>query len=91
MKTVYRYTAVVLGMKCGMCEVHIEELIARNIDVRKVSAKRYKKQVVIETFSPLNEEKLESVMKESGYYYRGIINREVVVKKSLFEKLFKKK
>ena len=91
MKTYFKYVLSVRGMRCGMCEVHIEELISRNFDVKKVDAKRNKKQVIILSSSPLDEDKLKTVMDSSGYPYLGIIEQSIVTKKSLFERFFKRK
>ena len=90
MKTLYKYTLAVRGMRCGMCEVHIEEHVSRNIKNVKVSANKSKKQVVITSKEPIVEETINRVMKETGYYYDGIIDQSIIQKKSLFEKLFRK-
>ena len=90
MKTLYKYTLAVRGMRCGVCEVHIEEHISRNIKNVKVSANRNKKQVIITSKEPIVEETINKVMKETGYYYDGIIDERIIEKKSIFEKLFKK-
>ena len=91
MKTLYKYVLSVRGMRCGMCEVHIEEHVSRNIKDVKVSAKRSKKQVTITSKEPIEENTINQVMKDSGYYFDGIIEQSIVQKKSLFERLFKKK
>ena len=31
-----KYVLKVLGMRCGMCELHVEEAISKNIKVKKV-------------------------------------------------------
>lgn len=90
MKTYYRYTLAVRGMRCGMCEVHIEEHISRNIKDVKVSAKRSKKQVTITSKEPIEKSVIDQVMNETGYYYDGVIDEKIIQKKSIFEKLFKK-
>ncbi len=82
MKTYYRYVLSVRGMRCGMCEVHIEEHVSRNIKDVKVSAKRSKKQVTITSIKPIEEETINQVMKDCGYYYDGIIEQGIIQKKS---------
>ena len=91
MKTLYKYVLSVRGMRCGMCEVHIEEHITRRIYDVKVSANRNKKQVIITSEKPLEERVINNVMQDSGYYFEGIIDQQIVQKKSLFERLFKRK
>ena len=41
-----KYILGIDGMRCGMCELHVEEAISKNINVKKVKANRYKKEVV---------------------------------------------
>ena len=90
MKTLYKYVLSVRGMRCGMCEVHIEEHISRRIYDVKVSAKRNKKQVIITSEKPIDEEIINYAMKDCGYYFDGIINQQIIQKKSLLKRLFKK-
>ena len=33
-----KYVLKILGMRCGMCELHVEEAISKNINVKKVKA-----------------------------------------------------
>ena len=52
-----KYVLGVNGMQCGMCELHVEEVISKNIKVKKVKASRFKKQVIV--FTELNLDKEE--------------------------------
>ena len=91
MKTLYKYVLSVRGMRCGMCEVHLEEHISRRIYDVKVSANKNKKQVVITSEKPLEEEIIKDSLADSGYFFGGIIDQQIIQKKSLFERLFKRK
>ena len=55
------------GMACSMCEAHINEAIRKNFDVKKVKANRRKRTCVIESEEPLDSERLEAVIAETGY------------------------
>ena len=91
MKTLYKYHLSVDGMRCGMCEIHVEEHISKRIYDAKIIANRNKKQVVIISKKPIDEKALTSCLKDSGYYFGGILDQQIVQKKTLFERLFKKK
>ena len=55
------------GMACGMCEAHINDAIRQNFSVKKVTSSFKKKQTEILSENPLDEEKLCSVIRETGY------------------------
>ncbi len=66
------YTVKIEGMMCGMCEAHVNDAIRKNFDVKKVKANHKKDICVIKTDSELDTEKLEAVIKETGYTYKGV-------------------
>ena len=90
MKTLYKYVLSIRGMRCGMCEVHVEEYISKRIDNVKVIAKRNKKQATIISSHPLDKKTIDDAVKDCSYYYDGIIEEKAVQKKSFFERLFRK-
>jgi len=55
------------GMMCSMCESHINDAIRNNFDVKKVKSSKRKKQTVIVSEKPLDEEKIRNVITETGY------------------------
>lgn len=55
------------GMMCGMCESHINDVIRKNFDVKKVKSSKRKNQTVIVSENPLNEETIRNVITETGY------------------------
>ena len=71
-------------MRCGECEAHVSNAIRNNFTVKKVKANRHKKVVEIYATNELDEDKLKEVINQTGYYYLGIINKEVVKKRFLF-------
>ena len=63
----YIYTLTIKGMRCGMCEAHIDNQIRNNFRVKKVSSNRFKNETVIISLDLLDEEKIKSVIKATGY------------------------
>ena len=77
------------GMMCGMCESHINDAIRREFKVKKVTSSHAKKQTVILTEKPLDEDKLCKVIDETGYKVMSIETAEEEKRGGLFG-LFKK-
>ena len=80
----FKYVLSVRGMRCGECEAHVNKTIRNNFTVKKVKANRHKKVVEIYAANSLDEDKLKEVIDQTGYYYLGIIYKEVVKKRFLF-------
>jgi copper chaperone CopZ len=55
------------GMMCDMCEAHINDAIRRNFTVKSAKANRKKKQCVVVSEKALDEDKIRSVITETGY------------------------
>lgn len=62
-----KITMEIDGMMCGMCESHINDAIRREFKVKKVTSSHTKRQTVILTEKPLDEDKLRKVIDETGY------------------------
>lgn len=60
------------GMMCSMCESHVNDAIRNNFAVKSVKSSHKTGLTQIESEIPLNEEKLRSVIKESGYTLKSI-------------------
>lgn len=82
-----KYTLAIDGMMCGHCEAHMNDAIRNNFSVKKVESSHAKKQCVI-VADNLDEDKLKSVVAETGYELKGI-DKEPYEKKVFFAK-FKK-
>lgn len=76
------------GMRCGMCEAHICDVIRKSCYVKKVTASHVKNEAVIESESPIDKEALKSAIEKTGYKV-GEITEEEYKKKGLFEFLKK--
>ncbi|MBR4496100.1 MAG: heavy-metal-associated domain-containing protein [Acholeplasmatales bacterium] len=83
----YKITLGIDGMKCGMCEAHVNDYIRKNFNVKKVKSSHIKKETVILSQENIDEEDIKKVLSSTGY---NIISykTENYEKKSLFS--FKK-
>ena len=84
-----KITMEIDGMMCGMCESHINDAIRREFKVKKVTSSHTKRQTVILTEKPLDEDKLRKVIDETGYKVMSIDTAEEEKRGGLFG-LFKK-
>lgn len=79
----YKTIAKVDGMRCGMCESHVNDVVRRNFDVKKVNASLAKGEVVIVSEQPVDEQKLRFVVGGQGYAV-GTVTSEEYKQKGLF-------
>lgn len=59
------------GMACGMCESHINDVVRRTCDVKKVTSSHSKGETVILSEQPLDEAALAAAIKATGYEVKG--------------------
>ena len=78
-KTVLRIN----GMACSMCESHINDVIRREFDIKKVKSSHKSGTAEIISENPLDKDKLENAIKETGYDVVAY-SSEPYEKKSLF-------
>lgn len=78
-----RTTLQINGMMCGHCEAHVNDTIRQAFPVKKVESSHTKKETVILSEEPLDEEKLRAVIAQTGYTL-GEIRTEPYEKKGLF-------
>ena len=71
------------GMMCEMCETHINDAIRKNFTVKSAKSNRKKKQCVVVSDAPLEEERIRSVIANTGYDLLSITT-EPFQKKKLF-------
>lgn len=79
----YKTIAKVDGMRCGMCESHVNDVVRRNFDVKKVNASHAKGEVVIVSEQPVDEQKLRFAVGKQGYTV-GTVTSEEYKQKGLF-------
>ena len=75
-----KYILGIDGMGCGMCEMHVEEAIRKNLNVKKVKASHIKNQLVVITELNLVEEDFKKILDPTGYRITSF-ERMVAVKK----------
>ncbi len=83
-----KVTVGIDGMMCGMCESHINDVIRKSFDVKKVTSSHTKNQAVIIANENIDEDKLKAVIDETGYSVVSI-NKEPYEKKGFFSFLKK--
>ena len=59
------------GMMCGMCESHINEVVRKTADVKKVTSSHTKGETVIVSEQPLDIDKLKAAIADTGYTVVG--------------------
>ena len=69
------------GMMCGMCESHINTAIRNNFKVKKVNSSHSAGETEIISDEPLDEDRIKSVIGETGYTLKGISSEEYEKKK----------
>lgn len=55
------------GMRCGMCESHINDAIRRSFPVKKVKSSHTKGETVILADGAIREEELKAAVAGTGY------------------------
>ena len=55
------------GMACGMCEAHVNDIIRAKFRVKKVTSSRKKRESVVISEEPLDENALKQAITETGY------------------------
>lgn len=63
----HKYLIHVMGMKCEMCEAHINDIIRKNFDVNYVKSFRHKDLTVVTTDDELIFERIAETIKKAGY------------------------
>lgn len=79
-------TIEVEGVRCGMCESHINDVVRRVDGVKKVSSSHSKNQTVVIAEDIVNTESIANAIKAQGYEV-GRIERTPYVKRGLFGRL----
>ncbi len=77
----FKVVAKVEGMKCGMCEKHVNEAINEAFSVKKVVSSHENNETVITSKEDLDADKVKVVIKEAGYTVTDITKETY---KSLF-------
>ena len=84
----FKTTASISGMVCGMCEAHINDAIRAAFPIKKVTSSRSKGETVILSNQPLNQDLLRQTINSTGYILLSI-KEEQCDKRSFFGRLLK--
>ncbi len=79
----WKITAQVDGMMCGMCESHVNDAVRKAFPVKKVTSSQAKGQTVILTETDISEDELREAIGKTGYEVLSV-SREPYEKKGLF-------
>ncbi len=80
----YRITAKIDGMMCGMCEAHIADTIRTAFpDAKKVNASRKRGEATFLSENDLDRGKLKQAIEETGYTFVSA-SAEPYTKRGLF-------
>ena len=83
-----RITVKVDGMMCGMCEAHVNDAVRKHLTVKKVASNHKKKETVILAEQDIPDDRIEAVIRDSGYTPLGLSREEEKPRglKALFKK-----
>lgn len=62
-----RYELEISGMMCSMCEAHINDVIRKNFDVKKIKSSHKKNSTSFLSELLIDETKLRKVIADTGY------------------------
>ena len=79
----YKTIASIDGMMCDMCESHINDMVRKKFEVKKVSSSHKKNETVIISENPIAKEALEAALSPMGYHCMDAKSEEYK-KKGLF-------
>ena len=79
-----KITAQVEGMRCGMCEAHVNDVVRRAFPVQKVTSSHARGQTVILAEQDIADEALKKVIRDTGYEVTSIIREPYAQKRGLF-------
>ncbi len=60
------------GMACRMCESHINDVVRRTCNVKKVTSSHSRGETVVLSEQPLDEAALQAAIRETGYELKGM-------------------
>lgn len=83
-----KITVKVEGMRCGMCESHVNDLVRRNFNVKKVTSSHIKGETVILASQTIDPDTLIAAISADGYRASDV-KEEEYKKKGLFSFLKK--
>ncbi len=68
----YKFVLKINGMKCGMCEAHVNDLFRKNIKFKSIKSSHKKSETVIIAEEDYSSEQLNKCLDGSGYIIENI-------------------
>ncbi len=70
------------GMKCGMCEAHVNNLFRTKLNIKKIKSNHIKNETLIFTNLEISDDSLKNALENSGYTIESIKREDA--KKTIF-------
>ena len=70
------------GMKCGMCEAHVNNLFRTKLNIKKIKSSHIKNETLIFTNLEISDDSLKNALENSGYTIESIKREDA--KKTIF-------
>jgi len=70
------------GMKCGMCEAHVNNLFRTKLNIKKIKSSHIKNETLIFTNLEISDDSLKNALENSGYKIESIKREDA--KKTIF-------
>jgi len=70
------------GMKCGMCEAHVNNLFRTKLNIKKIKSNHIKNETLIFTNLEISDDSLKNALENSGYAIESIKREDA--KKTIF-------
>ena len=84
----FKYTFEVEGMMCGMCETHVNDVVRKTANVKKVTSSHFKNVTEVISETELDVDAIKAAISGQGYNVKAV-KKEPYEKKGLFG-IFKK-
>ena len=78
-----KITVKIEGMRCGMCESHMNQTISKIFPIKKVTSSYRKGESVILTEQDIDEQMLKQAIETTGYDVKAI-SKEPYEKRGFF-------
>ena len=63
----FKYVLGIKGMKCSMCEAHINDVIRKKYDVKKLKSSHKKNQTTFLSEKYIDEKEIKELIDSTGY------------------------
>ncbi len=68
----FKYILKINGMMCSMCEAHINDVIRKNFDVKKLKSSHKKNMTTFLSEKYIDEKDIKNVIDSTGYVLDSI-------------------